>query len=106
MENFWLEHTDAINFLVLTTRLGSTDRDKQRNLCFVVEEVTSVMRQWGISCTMERCVDSLYAVWNAMQNMEIHLKQIKGSLIITIIVLDEQNKTLLREQVCISTPKD
>ncbi|MDD9139779.1 MAG: hypothetical protein NQ127_02505 [Candidatus Cardinium sp.] len=106
MENFWLKPTDAINFLVLTTRLGSTKRDKQRTLCFIVEEVTSVMRKWGIPCTIERCVEPLCAIWDAMQSMEIHLKQIKGSLNITIIVLDEQNTTLLREEVCISTPKD
>ncbi|AWN81425.1 bifunctional (p)ppGpp synthetase/guanosine-3',5'-bis(diphosphate) 3'-pyrophosphohydrolase [Candidatus Cardinium hertigii] len=99
LADFWFKHTDTINYYAITAQLGKTKLERQRQLDFIVEEVSLIMRKYGIDCIIKKRVKSLYGIWHKMQKLNAPFNQIHDLTAIRIILLDSSNKTLAEEKI-------
>ncbi|TDG95483.1 bifunctional (p)ppGpp synthetase/guanosine-3',5'-bis(diphosphate) 3'-pyrophosphohydrolase [Cardinium endosymbiont of Culicoides punctatus] len=99
LADFWLKHSDTLNYYVITAKLGITKLQRQKRLELVSEEIKSALKNRNVTFKVKNRVKSVYSIWNKIQRLKVGFEQIYDLAAVRIILTNMDGKTREQEKV-------
>ena len=99
LSDFWLKHTDTLNYYYITAKLGMTKKDRLRNLDIIAEEVRSAIAAHNIKFLIKNRIKSVYSIWNKIQRLNVTFEKIYDLSAVRVILTGMKGKTLAEEKI-------